>query len=183
MIMVNPWKKIKENIIYSNKWGFNLRDDDVITPAGKEGKYMVLEGGNNIIVIPQVKSGEYLLARQWRYPIQEESLEFVAEKSNLEEDIFTAAKRGLLEEIGGVSDDLTLLGSHWVFVGIMKIKSYVFLAKNVKIAQSEPDDTEQFEVEKCSLEEIREKIEKGEIKDVVCKIAYYMLKEHLDAKP
>lgn len=177
--MRNPWKKVKENVIYTNKWGYKFRDDDVITPAGKEGKYMVLEGVNNIIVIPRTGEDEYILARQWRYPIGEESLEFVAESSSIDEDPLEAARRGLKEEIGGTSKDIVLLGSHWVFVGILKIKSYVFLTNNTKIAESLPDDTEEFKLEKYTLKGIKEKIQSGDIKDVASKIAYFMLKDFL----
>jgi len=79
-----PWKTIKKNIIYQNKFGYILRDDDVITPAGKRGKYMVLESNGYVVIIALTSDRKIIMTRQWRYPIKEESLELPA--GNLEKE-------------------------------------------------------------------------------------------------
>ena len=178
--MVNPWKTVKENRIYSNKWGYSLRNNDVINPKGVQGTYMVLEaGGPNIIVIASDVEGKYYMLRQWRYPTNEESLEFVAEAGQANEESLDGAKRALREELGGESSDWVDLGFSNVFPGIMKIKTYAFWAKNVVITDSQNDDTEQFEIEKYSLEEVGNKIKSGEITEAASTLAYNKLREYI----
>ena len=178
--MVNPWKTVKKNVIYSNKWGYSLRNDDVITPSNKPGTYMVLEAaGPNIIVIASDADNQYYLLRQWRYPTEQESLEFVAEAGHANESPLDGAKRALKEELGGETHDWTPLGFSDVFPGIMRIRTYAFWAKNIKITNSENDDTEYFEIEKYTLEEVGEKINSGEITEAACVLAYYKLRHFL----
>lgn len=77
--MTNPWKTVKKNYIYENKFGYKLRDDDVTTPSDKPGKYMVLESTGYVTIVALTHHKEVILTRQWRYPIEEESLEIPAE--------------------------------------------------------------------------------------------------------
>ena len=178
--MINPWKTIKKNVIYSNKWGYSLRNDDVITPNNKHGTYMVLEAsGPNIIVVASDADGQFYLLRQWRYPTEQESLEFVAEAGHANEESLDGAKRALREELGGESSDWVALGFSNVFPEIMKIKTYAFWAKNVVITDSQNDDTEQFEIEKYSSEEVGNKIKSGEITEAATILAYFKLREYI----
>lgn len=40
--MRKPWKKIKSKVIHKNPW-YQLREDDVLRPDGKKGKYYYVD--------------------------------------------------------------------------------------------------------------------------------------------
>jgi len=175
----NPWKKVKENIIYKNKFGFTLRDDDVITPAGKPGKYMVLESNGYAVVVALTVNKKLIMVRQWRYPLEKESYEVPAGAINKDEDSLISAKRELLEEVGGKTDNWHLLGSHWLGNGAMKIKGYIYLAQDVKISKSNQEDTENIEVELANFNDVYKMVINNEISDYRTKLAILLTRNYL----
>lgn len=167
--MKNPWKTVKKNVLYTNKYGLTLRDDDVINPKGKPGKYMVLESKGYVGIVALTENKEILLVRQWRYPIEKDNLEIVAGYLNPDESgekALPSAKRELREEIGGESQN-------WKFMGIMQEgasyqnkKGYLFLAQDVKMElKNELEETEDIKLEKIPLAKAVKMVENNEIQD------------------
>jgi len=178
--MTNPWKKIRENLIYENKFGYKLREDDVITPGGKEGKYMVLESKGYVQIVAITSDKKVIMVRQWRYPIDEESLEVPTGGIEGEENPIETAKRELDEEVGVKSADYQKIGEDWVGSGALKVKGHLVLATNV-ILSGDPhtEETEVIKTELYPFSEVVEKIMTGEINDDKTIIGILMVKEFL----
>jgi ADP-ribose pyrophosphatase len=146
--MKNPWKLVKENIIYQNKFGYTLHDDDVITPGGKPGKFMVLESHDFAVIVAITSDNKIIMIRQWRYAMGRECFELPAGSINKGEDNLVAAKRELKEETGATSDNWQELKSYWLGNGAMRIKGHIFLAKDAKLSgEAHNDETENTIVE------------------------------------
>ena len=162
----NPWQTTKQNIIYQNKFGYTLRDDDVITPAGKPGKYMVMESRDFAVIVALTPNNKVVFERHWRYPINQESLEIPAGGVEPGENPLETAKRELLEETGATSAVWKKLISYWTGNGAMKIRGHIFLAKDVIIKPDHPtEETEKISVELIDFNQALFKIDSGEITD------------------
>jgi len=178
--MINPWKLVKENIIYQNKFGYTLRDDDVITPAGKPGKFMVLESRGFAVVIAITKENKIIMVRQWRYTMGRECLELPAGGINKDEDNLIAAKRELEEETGAISDDWQEIKSYWLGNGAMRVKGHIFLAKNAKLTGTiHTDDTEKIIIETYTYSELMDMINKNIITDDRSLLSLLLLPKYL----
>ena len=164
--MQNPWKTIKKNIIYKNDFGWTVRDDDVITPAGKPGKFMVIEHVDFVVIVAVTTDTKIVTVRQWRYAMDHECLELPAGSINKDEDILVGAQRELLEETGYTSDNWQELKQYWLGNGAMRIKGHIFLAKNAILSgETHNDDTESITVEKYEYQELMDMVDKNIIDD------------------
>jgi len=179
-MMQNPWKLVKENIIYQNKFGYTLHDDDVITPAGNPGKFMVLEHNDFAIIVAVTPDNKIIMVRQWRYSIGRECLELPAGSSNKGENLIDTAKRELLEETNYISDDWQELKVYKVGTGAMRINGHIFLAKNAQLSdQGHQDDTEVITVETYSYSELLDMIDQNIISDDKSLLSLLLVKKYL----
>ena len=179
----NPWKTIKKKVIYKDKYGFKLREDEVITPSGSKGKYTVFEGRGYVVIVAINSHNQVFLVRQWRYPIEEESLELPSGTIDKNESALKTAKRELREEVGATSREWIDLGWHWLGNGVMKIKGYVFLALNTKVhGTSNLKDDEKLKVEKMGLNEAIENAARGNFHDLRTQISLLLVKNYLSYK-
>lgn len=98
-----------------------------------------------VAVIPVLENGDIALIKQYRGTIDQESLEAVAGRRDVEnEDLETCAKRELAEEIGYSTNELVALGFVHTTPGFCDEKIYLFLAKDCqKLEENEPDGLEE----------------------------------------
>lgn len=184
--MKNPWKTIKKNVVYANKYGFILRDDDIINPKGNKGKYMVLEHPGYVFIVPLTSKLQVVLIKQWRYPIESESLELptgAIDKKDEKKDPLETAKRELSEETGGSSKDWIFLGSHWLGNGFLRKRGYAFLALDTKLSQKpKPEETEQIEVHLMNFDKAIKEVVANNFQDYRTKLGLLLAKEYLDRR-
>lgn len=112
-----------------------VTERDCVSFDGQEGKYIVLDAPDWVIVIPEVitESGEkhFLMVKQWRHGEKALSIEFpggVAEAGERPED---AAARELKEETGAVAKRLIKLGMFNPNPAIMSNHVHIFLARDL----------------------------------------------------
>lgn len=180
--MKNPWKTVKKNIVYENKkYGYILREDDIITPSGNAGKYTVFENrGGYAAIVPLSKDRQLYLVRQWRYPIEEESLELPAGTIDRAGTPLETAQRELFEEIGGSSKNWIFLGDHWLGNGVLRIKGYVYLAKDVEISAANcTEGDEEMVVEKMDFKTALQNLKKGMFADERTQLGILLANEYL----
>jgi ADP-ribose pyrophosphatase len=177
----NPWKTINKKYIYENSFGYKLRIDEVLTPAGTKGNYGIFEGNGYVAIVALTKDNQLILVRQWRYPVEEESLEIPSGILDAGLTPLEAAKKELSEEVGGESDDWIELGNHWLGNGAIKIKGYLFLAKNVVIGSSHQHlEEEKMTTEFMPFSEGIEKVVKNEFSDERTQLAILLAAKKLE---
>jgi ADP-ribose pyrophosphatase len=178
--MKNPWKTLQKNKIYEDKFGFRLRQDDVITPNGKEGKYTVFEGDPYVAVVALTKDKKILLVKQWRYALEQEVLSVVAGKIDAGETPEQAARRELKEEAGAEADEYIFLCDYYTIPGVGNIKAYAYLALNVSEGQNSPEGTEDISLEKMDFHEAVSKIFDDTFKDEIAKTSILLAYTYLE---
>lgn len=128
------WKKINSKLIYKNQW-LQLREDAVIRPDGKKGKYSVLERPPVNFIIALDKDGSIFFIREYRYPIKKTILQLPAGTTNKKESSLISAKRELFEEVGLKAKNWDRIGKFYIGPGHESIYANVFLATNLDLAR------------------------------------------------
>ncbi|MBC7332301.1 MAG: NUDIX hydrolase [Synergistetes bacterium] len=169
-------KTLNRMLIYAGKV-LNLRVDEVILEDGKKAKREVVEHKGAAVIIPVLDDGKIVTVRQYRYPVGEELIELPAGTLEKEEAPIDAAKRELLEETGYMAKDVQELACFYSSPGFCNEKMHLFLATNLVEGAQKLESDEKVQVEVYSIDELKEMIRKGEIKDAktIAGILYYLL--------
>lgn len=179
----NPWKTLKKNTVYEGKFGYKLREDDVITPGGTKSTYIVLERDGYAVIVPITRDNKLLLVRQWRYPVEEESLELPAGHIEKGDTPLDAAKRELKEEAKVVSNEWIELGTHWAANSILKVKGHLFLALNCKtITYDFSEDGEALTLAQVPFEDAVQMVIEGKFQDIRTQAGILLAAEYLRRK-
>jgi len=168
-------KTKEENYLYRGKI-LSLRNDEVILPNGNISRreYVEHRGGCAVFVV----DGEYTyLVSQYRYPYREVLQEIPAGKIESGEDPSLTAIRELEEEVGLITDKVTLMGVIYPTPGYTNEKLYIYLADSFTSSKQNLDSDEFLTVERVKITEVYNRIQKGEIKDgkTIYAITRYLL--------
>ena len=164
--MKNPYKTISKKIVYKSKF-LKVREDQILE-GGKKGIYSIIsrdtKGG--VSVIAQDKKKNFYLVKQWRYPINKETIEFTAGVIEKNETPLQASKRELFEELGLVSKSWTFLGKYNESNGFCTVEMYPYLAENIEIKDTNFQNNEEYtEMLKLSEKDLHQYIKFGKITD------------------
>lgn len=162
-----------------------LYEDDVLLPNQKQSKRIYIMHHSAAAVLPITKAGKILLVKQYRYPIQSESIEIPAGKKDKPGELgIVCAQRELEEETGYRSDHFKRLADIHSCVGYSNEKIEIFLALDCYPVENpkQGDDDEFLEIMELNLEQVIEMMEEGAIKDAKTLIAVqkYMLMKALN---
>ena len=176
----NPWTTNSKEIVYDNNQ-ITVTHENVITPSGTAGIYGKVHIKNYAIgIVPIDEHGNTWLVGQYRYPLNEYSWEIPEGGGLLENDILEAAKRELKEEVGLIANKWTEICVNNTSNSITDEVSIIFVAQELSLTKTEPDETEQLQIKKLSLEEAFEMALNGKIKDAISLIALMKLKIWID---
>ena len=173
----NPWKLTSSEEIYQSPW-IKVREDKVITPAGTEGIYSVVEFQNSAVgIVPVDSEGNTWLVGQWRYPLNKYSWEIIeggCPKGELPEE---CARRELKEEAGLTAKTLTPFLEMSLSNSSTDDQVIVYLAQGLEIGISEPEDTEDLQLVKMPLTQAFDYVMQGRIHDAISVAALLKLKQ------
>lgn len=153
----------------------DVRKDSVKLPDGNTAvrEHIVHQGA--VVVLPVSSKGTVFFVKQFRYPLGKEILELPAGKIDAGEDPFLTAKRELLEEIGGTSDDWSHAGGMFPCVGYSNERIEMYVAKDVFIGErTQGDDDEFINVVELTHAEISAALANGTIDDGKTMLMLYM---------
>lgn len=171
-----PWKILKSEIVFHNKW-VTIQKDAVKLPGGLiiEDYYLNVRP-EVAIALPVTKEGKAIMVRQYKHGGKEIFLEFPGGVFDAgKETPAEGALREMREETGYYSDEMVYLGK--VFDDPTKDTNCIhfFLAKNaVKKFEPEPDLTENIEIVEVPFQDIPELI-KTQKMQVCGSIAIYTM--------
>lgn len=124
---------------------------------------------------------EVVLVEQYRFGIQEPTLEIPGGMVDAPESPLEGAKRELLEETGYVSEEWTNLGKVSANPAIQDNFTHLFLARNCRFKGAKnPDTHERINVHKLSIDRFLNLVKDGTIHHaiVVAAVGIFLLNEH-----
>ena len=143
----------------------SVRVDSVALPGGGTASREVVEHRPAVVVVPIDSDGNFVLVRQYRYPVGKTLLEAPAGMVEESESPDASAQRELQEEVGYRARSLRRLGRFWSTPGFCDELMHVYLATGLEASRLEPDPDENITVERASVSKIREMVQNGEIED------------------
>ena len=162
--MAEGWKRLGSEKLLENRY-FSLRSDRLRLPdGGIKDPYYVIERPDAAIIFPLTKSGEVVLVRQYRPPLEMMELGLPAGLVEEGERPEAAARRELAEETGYTGSDWEPLGSLASSPSLKDNWAYLFLARGVEeTAAPDPDEHELVEVVRVPLRELPDLVQMGKI--------------------
>ncbi len=175
----SPWKTLSTQKIYDNAW-ITLHEDQVITPRNTEGIYGRVCFKNKAIgIIPIDEKGNTWLVGQYRYTLSEYSWEIPMGGGHPDETPLEGAQRELREETGITAKSWEQIALTHTSNSVTDETGYVFLAKQLSFADTEPDDTEDLKIWKLPAAEAIQMVKEGKITDAISMIGLLRLEDYL----
>ncbi len=144
---------------------FRLRRYRVGYPNGQEKERIILEHPGAAAALPLLPDRRVILVRQYRAAAGRLTLEIPAGKLEPGESPEESIRRELIEETGYRAGRLTHLRSYYSSVGISDEIIHIFQADDLSPAGGQTGDETGLESVVLPLEEVRRRIETGEILD------------------
>ena len=170
------WETLASKYIWNSQW-YNLRQDRLRTQDGHEFDYTIIEHPGAVWVVPVTREGLVVLVWHYRHAVGDWCYEMPAGglPSRLDQSQRTsrsrlvqseeAARRELLEEVGGMAADFRYVGQFYTSNGISNEVAYVYLATGVELGEAHREPTELMEIQLVSVEEVLRMAREGEITD------------------
>jgi 8-oxo-dGTP pyrophosphatase MutT (NUDIX family) len=175
MNLADRWHRIHSKTIGAFRI-FTIREDCYQLPRNhREAPFYILESNDWVNVIPVTEDGRVLLIRQFRFGIEEVTLEIPGGIVDSGYTPLEAGRKELLEETGYASD-------HWEYLGVvhpnpafLNNRCHSFLARKAKkIAEISPEESEEFEVFQVPMVEIKNLIRQGIISHSLVICAFHL---------
>ena len=155
---------LRSETIYNGRL-VNLQRHTVRLPNGKESQREVIQHPGAVAIVALDEQNRILLVRQFRLPAGQILLEVPAGTLESGEDPLDCARRELREETGYLPHRLQALGGIYVAPGYTTEYIHLFLAGDLEHAPLPGDHDEFVEVERLTLDDLLNLIDRGEIVD------------------
>jgi len=137
---------------------FSVYRDEVIEPTGVENIREVIRHNGSVVILAVDESKnprdpEVILERQYRHAAGQFLLELPAGRVEPGEAILAAAKREMIEETGYRAKRWTLLTKYFASPGFLGEWMQIYLARDIRIGEAQPEADEQIEVIRMPLSE------------------------------
>lgn len=171
---MSKWKIKSQNTVFSQRL-FKVKEQKILLPNGKEREYSIVERRGISVIFPISDKLELYLIRQFRYLFDKKILEAVAGHIDDGETPLEAARRELKEETGIIALDWKEILELETSASVIRSSIHIFLAKGIKIGKPSPEEGEEIELVKMSIENAIKKIMDGEIKTASTIIGVFLL--------
>ncbi|MFX0170501.1 MAG: NUDIX hydrolase [Candidatus Hodarchaeota archaeon] len=170
-------KEIKIRTIATiNARSFSANLDEVKLPSGRTTERIRVEHPDASALVPILDDGSIILVKQFRYSIQEETLEIPAGKIDLGEDPETCIRREFEEETGYRVKNLEFILDYVPAIGYSSEVLYIYKGTEIRPLNEKMIRSDEISnVVILTLEEIYKSIKEGIIKDGKTLIALYAL--------
>lgn len=169
-------KKLTETEIFK---GFILRvrKDKAQMPDGQIVDREVVEHPGGVAIALEDEKGDFYLVTQWRYAQEQVTLEYPAGKKEPGEDPMETAKREIIEETGFEGTDWRYLGSMIPTPAYDTEVIELYYAKKGAFKGQHLDSDEDLDVQTYSLDDLTERVLRGELRDAKTMYMTLLLQE------
>lgn len=151
---------------------FYVTKDIAELEDGKAVQRDVVHHSGGVCVVPLTKNGTVLMVKQFRYPMQQVTLEIPAGKLEPGEDPATCGRRELREEAGRTCGKYTSLGKLFPTPAYDTEVIHMYLAQELSAPEAQDlDEGEFLDVTELPLEQAVQMVMNGEIPDAKTQIA------------
>jgi len=174
-------KTVSEKHIYKGNI-IDIFHYTVTLPDGRQATRDIVKHPGASAVIALNEKGEMYMVRQYRKPIEVESLEIPAGKLDPGEDPQICAGRELKEETGLTAKNLNHLISIHSTPGFSNEVLHLYVATGLSEGESCSDEDEFIDSEKYPVSELLQMVLKGEITDAKSIIGIFLADKIIDKK-
>jgi len=162
------WQLISSELIYKSPYG-QLYNDDIRLPQGSSIQFARVDERPFSVIVPTI-SEKLVMIYNYRYPLDENCLEFPSGHIEVGESPEQAARRELEEEVGYTAGQLRLIGEFCPSVRSSQ-KAHVFLTEVSKKGTLNRDKCELQRTVILSVDEVYRKLNAAEIKHAASIVA------------
>ena len=159
---IGRWTVKSSQCLYSDDF-VEFRVDDAVGPDGNPGKRAVAKFLSGVAVLALDAEGFAHLVRPLRYAIERESIEVVNGAIDEGEEPVEAARRELREELGIEAAEMLDLGPLDAITSQAIAPSQLFLARELRFKEPDPEGTEDLKPFKVKFKEAVRMVMDGEI--------------------
>ncbi|MEH7111558.1 NUDIX hydrolase [Neobacillus niacini] len=157
------WKINSSNIEKVDR--FRITIDEVVLPNGDEKSFSYIDFAKGICVLPITANGEVLCIKQYRHVVKSWEWELPAGMIDPTDTTpLIAAKRELEEETGHTAEHWLELGSFYPSPGSTTEEIFLFAAAGLNPSEQKLENSEQLDLHKLTMEDLKTLIQKGEFK-------------------
>jgi ADP-ribose pyrophosphatase len=174
-------KKVKRHHKYKNSF-LEVYEDDVILENGNPSKRIVVDHIGASSVLPMTKDQQVILVKQYRYAINDYSIEIPAGKKDaIADDIEETALRELQEETGYTADHLEYATTIYSAIGFSNGAVAIYIARDVYKSQETytQDEDENIDLLMMPFDDAYKMVIEGKIKDAKTVVALLLMKDKM----
>jgi ADP-ribose pyrophosphatase len=143
---------------------FEVTIDQVVLPNGEEKTFSYLDFSNGVCILPITEDHEVVTIRQYRHALKDWQLELPAGMLEPGLSPLEAAKKELEEETGYQAEHWLDLGSFFPSPGSTTEEIHLFAAAGLTQTEQKLESSEQIEVHKITMQELKDLVVNGEFK-------------------
>jgi len=147
-----PWLVGDSIEKYRNAW-LDVCEDQVVQPNGDAGIFATVRVKPGVSVLAIDEYEEVYLTAEYRYAIEQESIEVVSGGVEVDESTAETARRELREELGIEAETWIDLGMVHPMTSMLYAPAQLFLAKKLSFFPPDPDASEIIRIVKVKLSE------------------------------
>lgn len=161
------WIIQKSELKYDNPW-ISVTEHSVINPSGNNGIYGEVHFKNTAIgIVALDDENNIYLVSQFRFVLNQNSLEIPEGGGDLFIDPLVSAKRELKEETGLEAAQWEKLMELHLSNSVTNEKAIIYLAKGLNQGEMELEETEDIRVSKLSLTDAYGLVNENKITDAI----------------
>lgn len=149
----------------------SITEEHITLPNGVKADYQFVHHPGGAAVVALNEQGEVALLRQYRPVAGDWLWEIPAGKRDDAEEPLLTARRELQEEAGVIAANWQPLGPIYTSPGVFTEVIHLFLATELTMTQSQPEEHELFELHWLALDEALAMAQDGRISDAKSIIA------------
>lgn len=156
-----------------------VKRDQVRLPSGNVSQREYVTHPGAVVIVPILSNGNVILERQFRYPLHQVFIELPAGKIDANETPLQTGQRELMEETGYHASLWVNLGKQHPCIGYSNEVIHMYLANNLAVGVSQPDEDETLEIFNLPLPTAIQLIQDGQIADSKTIVALFLTEKYM----